>query len=252
MYLSLRGRWGERGSAERGVPSLRLRLPLTLENVRARHEIAFGSIERPFNREEEMPALEWAQAIGTSDGKTAGCLLLNDSKHGHALSENVLYLSLIRASYDPDPLPESGQHEINLAVQPLTGDLSPAAATGIARCFNHPLRAIGAAAQQGELPLCASALRIEGEGLVVSGLKMSEDGKAIIIRLYECTGQEQRGRIILDPEIFGKPLSVQEVDLLERVAAEQTARLVEGGVEFSVGAKQILSLKLEVTTCELI
>lgn len=249
LYLSLRGRWGERGSAERGVPSLRLRLPLALKEVRARHEIAFGSIERPFNREEEMPALEWAQAIGISNGKTVGCLLLNDSKHGHALAENVLYLSLIRASYDPDPLPEIGWHEISLALQPLTGDLSPSVATEIARCFNHPLRAIGTTAQKGELPLCACALRIEAEEVVLSGLKMSEDGGSVIVRLYECAGKKQHGRIVLDPAILGKVVAVREVDLLERELSEQKARPIEGNVEFWISAKQILSLKLELQPC---
>ena len=72
---------------------------------------------------EEMPALRWAQVSGTAGGQAAGCVLVNDCKYGHSLQGSTLRLTLIRASYDPDILPEIGQHEVHMALGPFAGEM---------------------------------------------------------------------------------------------------------------------------------
>jgi alpha-mannosidase len=151
LYLHLTGVWFQRGTPETGVPTLRLAVPLALTDARGRYEIPFGAIDRTLNQGEEVPALQWAQVAG----REGGCLLLNDCKHGHSLTGSTLRLNLIRASYDPDILPEIGAHEVHLALQPLAGALPVAEAMHLGQEFNHPLRVIGTDAHPGTWPAAA-------------------------------------------------------------------------------------------------
>ena len=112
LYVSVDGTWVERGTPERGVPVARVALPLALEGARGRYEIPFGAIDRDLNHGEEVPALQWAQVTGTSGNKVVGCLVANDCKYGHSLKDSTLRVTLVRSSYDPDPLPEIGPHEM--------------------------------------------------------------------------------------------------------------------------------------------
>lgn len=247
LYLTIRGRWGERGSMQTGIPALRLRLPFALQNTCARYEIPFGALDRELRREEEVPALRWAQVEGTQSGMSCGCLLVNDCKHGHALADNTLYLSLIRASYDPDPIPEIGMHEIRLALQPHTGVLSAAKATSVARALNHPLRAIGTPVHAGTLPVEACGMRLEGAGLILCGLKKAEADDGVIVRLYECDGNVAAGRLLIDPTVWGTVTEAHATDLLERPQNQTQISVTGNQIGFQLPAHAILTLHLNVT-----
>ncbi|MBE3070774.1 MAG: hypothetical protein IMZ66_11125, partial [Planctomycetes bacterium] len=140
LDITVEAHWIEIGTPETGVPGLRMRLPLALAGAKARYEIPFGSIARTENHGEEVPALRWADVTGrTTDGKAAGCALLNDSKYGHSLDGSTLRLTLIRSSYDPDPLPEIGDHTIRMGLVPHGKDLAAADLVRLGAGLNHPL-----------------------------------------------------------------------------------------------------------------
>lgn len=73
------------------------------------------------NNGEEVPALQWAQVTGKIGGKVAGCLVANDCKYEHSLQDSTLRVTLVRSSYDPDPLPEIGPQGVKLARMPIAG-----------------------------------------------------------------------------------------------------------------------------------
>lgn len=80
----------------------------------ALYEIPFGAIRRPADGM-EVPGQRFA-AFGP-------LLLLNRGRYGFSATGNVLRMTLLRASYEPDPLPDQGRHEIEWAVEPLpTGE----------------------------------------------------------------------------------------------------------------------------------
>ena len=244
LYLHIAGTWFQRGTPQTGVPALSLALPMPLQHARARYEAPFGAVDRDLHDGEEVPALEWAQVTGNLDGQSAGCLLCNDSKHGHSLDGNTLRLTLIRSSYDPDILPEIGQHEIHLTVQPFTGELPVADAARSARDLNHALRVVGTDIHAGPLPMDAQFVSVEPANVVVSTLKQAEAGDGVVLRLYETAGLDTTATVTVNADLLGKIASVEAVDLLERPAGPSSVSLTGNAIRATVPAHGITSIKI--------
>ncbi len=222
LHLHLRGTWRECGSPQVGVPFLRLSLATTVVAGVLTCEIPFGSIERNFSAGEEVPALQWAILSGQSTasagalGTPAGLLLLNDGKHGHAVDGSTLRLNLIRSSYEPDPLPEIGQHEVRLALLPFVGAMTPAQATAAGRHFNHPLRVVGTDCHAGRLPAMGQLISVTPAELTILALKQAEDGTGtLILRLANPSAQPVMAHIAAGSALGRRIIAAQEVDILE-------------------------------------
>ena len=220
LYVHMKGVWFQRGTPQTGIPVLRYALPLALDNAQARYEIPFGAIDRNLNGGEELPALQWVQVSGKSGGRAAGCLLLNDSKHGHSLDGSTLRLTLIRSSYDPDILPEIGQHEIHLALCPFTGKLPVAEAIRAGEEFNRPLRVIGTDIHKGGFPADGRFIRIRPSTVILSAIKKAENGDALVLRLFNPTARKTMAKIQFNTDVLGRVVSADKADLLERPGAK--------------------------------
>jgi alpha-mannosidase len=244
VYLTLKGVWFQRGTPQTGVPSLALALPFSLCNAKGRYEIPFGAIDRTLNDGEEVPALQWAQVSGTHDGRPAGCLLLNDSKHGYSLDGNTMRLTLIRGSFDPDILPEIGEHEVHLALQPFSGEMPIADATRSARELNQAIRVVNTDVHAGALPAQAQFVTIAPDNLILSGLKQAEDGEGLIIRLYETAGRQTTAEIAFNRDALGSILVAREVDLLERSLTPGSAATQGNTVTVTVPPLGIASVRV--------
>ena len=247
LDITVQVRWLERGGAEIGVPMLRMRFPLALAGAKGRYEIPFGSIERDLVHGEEVPALRWADVTGTAAaGKAAaGCTLLNDCKYGHSLDGSTLRLTLIRSSYDPDPLPEIGDHTVRMALVP--HGKAPAAGTLVRQgaAFNHPLLVVATDVHGGRLPSQAAAISAEvAANVVISSVRKAEDDEALIFHLYETDGRKTVAKVALNSAILGRPTDAVEVDLLERPLAESSAKVAGGGFAVTVPARGIAAVKV--------
>ena len=158
-----------------------------------------------------------------------GAALINDSKYGYQATDNALRLTLLRSSFDPDPLPEMGAHQIRFALRPYTDQFEVSDITRAGYAFNHPLIPVGTTAHEGELAPEASGLEILTPNIMLSGLKKAEDADAVIIRLYEMTGVTTLAQVRLS-EMFALPNAAAfEVDFLEQPLARNTAT-VDGDV----------------------
>jgi alpha-mannosidase len=246
LYLHISGTWFQRGTPQTGVPVLTYALPLSVEHARARYEIPFGAIDRVLNHGEELPALQWAQASGMLDGETVGCLLLNDSKHGYSLHGGTLRLTLIRVSYDPDGLPEIGNHEIHLAVQPFIGDLPVADAIRAGNALNHPIRIVSTDVHAGAFPARAQYLSVAPAQAVLSAVKKADDEDALLFRLIETSGSDMQARVTLNTALLGAIVSAVEVDLMERPLPASTAAVNGETVTVRVPAHGIASVKVKL------
>lgn len=244
LYLHLTGTWFQRGTPQTGVPSLRLSLPLALTGAQATYEIPFGSITRDLNHNEELPALNWAMVQGKAGAKAAGLLLANDCKHGHSLEGSTLHLTLIRAAYEPDPLPEIGQHEIHLALLPFVGALDVPSAIRAGRDLNRPLRLVGTPVHPGKLPPGASAASVNNPAVLLADVKQAEDSSDAIVRLLNPTGKRQEVTVQLDTQLLGKFTQATDVDFMERPAKPATVRLAANKLSVTVPAYGITSVRL--------
>ena len=239
VHITMRGTWREIGSAQRGVPFIRLSVPTTLTAAKLTCEVPFGAVERSFTHGEVIPALQWVNLTGTSPIGPASLLMVNDSKYGHALCGNVLRLDLIRSSYEPDPIPEVGAHEIRVALQVGTTDVPTAVQAG--RRFNHPVRVIATDRHAGTLPATSEFVNLSNPNVTVLALKSAEDGSgSLIMRLNNPTTTTQSLSVTAGPALGARITAMQVCDLLE-VPRSDSAPVTQ--VTLAAGGLTTLRLK---------
>jgi alpha-mannosidase len=179
---------------------LKAAFDLSSSNRYATYEIPYGSIQRPTTRSNsweqaqfEVPALRWADL---GDGEH-GFSLLNDSKYGYDAVGNVLRLSLLRSPTWPDPEADRGVQRFSYRLYPHRGSWKDALTVRRGYEFNYPLEALPVANHAGALPPVHSFLGIEGDSVVLTAFKRSEDDRSVILRLYEWAGKDSTATIQL-------------------------------------------------------
>lgn len=184
--------------------------PLALENPVATFEIPFGAINRePIGN--EVPALKWIDLSEKSGHYKVS--LLNDSRYGCDVKNNIMRLSLIRGATYPDPEADRGQHELAYSLYPHSGTWKEALSFRRALEFNNLLRTKQAMIQPGKLGSTYSFLRIFPENIILTAFKKQAGygRRGLILRLYEIAGQETESIIELPKE-----MEIWEADLIER------------------------------------
>ncbi len=115
--------------------------------------------------------------------------------------------------------------------------------------FARPLRALRTDRGAGDLPPEGSLVEIEPPALVLSSLKIAEDGDGVVVRVYNTSDESQEGRLRLLPW-SGRPAhaAAQVVDLNEEPClpagtALGPADVDDGWVRLSARPNQILSVR---------
>jgi alpha-mannosidase len=237
--------WVERGTPEVGVPMLKAVFPLTVKSDKAKFEIPCGFMERPTNGD-EVPAIKWADLTGERlDGKgVAGATLVNESKYGHNISESEIKLTLLRSSYDPDPLPEITQHEIRFALVPHNEKWDPSDSAKVGYEFNHNIEVVATDVHKGDLPKEKMFLSVEPKNIMLSGIKKAEDTDEIIIRLYETDGKDTDAIITIDPSLIKPHKVAVQTDILERPIQDNTALLANSVLKVTIPAFSLVTVKI--------
>lgn len=205
--------WHERGDDVNGMSMLKISFPLAVESPKALFDIPFGSIERPANGD-EVPAQKWASVEGKVEGKDYVVTLVNDCKYGHSVKDETIDLTLIRASYFPDPIPEQGAHEVKFALVPMADtNLQERFKAGYA--YNSPLVPVLTDNHKGELPDELSFAKIQSGTVLTSCVKKAEEDDGFVVRLFEVAGTETTVEI----KVCKNVSKAVETDLLERSIA---------------------------------
>lgn len=222
---------------------LKVAFPLAVRSQRATYAVQFGHVERPTHANTSWDAARFevcAHAWADLSEPGYGVALLNDCKYGYDTRGHTMRLTLLRGSVAPDPLADVGEHRFTYALLPHSGDLREAGVIDEAYDLNAPLALhLG----QGEaLSDEHSWLSLGHPALVLSALKVSEDGQRVIIRCYEAFGGRGVARVRL-----GFPASeVWRCDLLER--PEVAVELSEGGAfDLSFGPFELMTLAVPIT-----
>ncbi|MFE1664662.1 alpha-mannosidase [Microbacterium sp. P02] len=148
-------------------------------------EIQFGHIARPTTERDsveraqfEVCAHKW---LAVQDDR-GGFALLNDGKYGHRAKNGLVSLNLLRSPTFPDKTADRGSHRFTYAFTPFEpGDLATVIAEGYR--LNNPLLV-------GDTPAFPSAVEVEGRAVLVETIKPAEDGRGVILRLYESLGTD--------------------------------------------------------------
>jgi alpha-mannosidase len=194
--------------------------PVAIKEGKNRHEIPFGSIERP--AAVEFPAQNW---VDYGDGRR-GLALLNVGLPGNLTTDGTLLVSLLRAhtlgaygfggGYEPGMSSDSGmqlgqERTMRYALVPHDGDWRE---TGVFRDgleLNHPLLCRKVLPHPGSLPARWGLLDVSHRNVVVSSLKPTRDN-GVALRVYEAAGEQTAGVTV---KLRAKVLAAREANLLE-------------------------------------
>lgn len=220
---------------------LRTAFPVRVRAMSATYEIQYGHVERPthFNTSWDLGKFEvCAQRWVDLSEPGYGVAVLNDCKYGHDVHGHVIHLSLLRAPVSPDPVADQGHHEFTYSLLPHSGTFREGRVIEEAAALNAPLHLREVTPQAGKLPATQSFFSVDQDFVQIESIKVAEEGRAIIVRLYEAHGR--RGRATLRTTL---PLArVWATDLLEQEIS--SVRLDRGAVSFDVTPFEIVTLKL--------
>ncbi|HEX5502841.1 MAG TPA: alpha-mannosidase [Thermomicrobiales bacterium] len=195
---------------------LKVAFPVTVRARRATYEIQFGAIERPthWNTSWDRARFEvWGHRWADLSEGDYGVALLNDGKYGHDIRGHVMRLTLLKSGIHPDPTADQGRHRFTYSLLPHPGDWRAGDVLAHAAALNVPLvaRHAPAAGAGGRAAPRLSLVACDRPGLVVDTVKPADDGRGVIVRLYEAYGT--RGPATLR---FAHPVAAAETcDLLE-------------------------------------
>jgi alpha-mannosidase len=167
---------------------LRTLSPAAVRAERATFECAYGVIERPTHANTSWDAAMFeavAHRFVDLSEPGFGLALLNDSKYGHSVRRNVLGLSLLRSPAYPDPLADDGSHAFVYSLMPHSGDWRTGGVREEADDLNQPLLTIRA---ENLAPGTLTPIKPSGVAAGLSALKGAEDGRGVLLRVYEPNG----------------------------------------------------------------
>jgi alpha-mannosidase len=179
---------------------LKAAFPLAVSSKMATYEIPYGTIERPTTRDNsfekakfEVPAMRWADLSGGEGDIQHGLSLINNSKYGYDDKDNVLRLTLLRSPAAPDPEADRGHQHFTYAIYPHAGDWKQGMSVRHGYEYNYGLKAMQVSSHGGADPAEHSFASFGGErngtNVVLTAMKKSEDGDAVIVRFYEWAGK---------------------------------------------------------------
>ncbi|MEO0474493.1 MAG: glycoside hydrolase family 38 C-terminal domain-containing protein [Planctomycetota bacterium] len=204
----------------------------------ATYECQFGSVARPTHcntqadtARYECPGQRW---VDLSDAGS-GLSLITDCKYGYAVRDNLMSISLLRSSTYPDPEQDKGTHHFRYAVYPHAGGWREARTYAWAKRFAHPLRWVPSSQPPEQT---TPWVRCENDQVVIDTIKPAEDGKDVVIRLYEAVGARCNTALVVDKTIKHAYLSNTLEDKVSQVPFEPHR------LEIQLRPYQLLTLRL--------
>ncbi len=182
----------------------KLAFPSNIENPQAVYSMPFGFIKKPADGLEE-PAHGW---ICVQDGESGeGMALINNSKYSFSVKDNEMRMVIARGSAFLDHYGQNyrdgemdfldqGEQEFEYILMPQE-NVSYAEIVKASEVLNTPLKLYHETHHRGTLPPVYSGLKVSSENVIVQAMKYSEDGKSIILRTFEASGNETEAEIDL-------------------------------------------------------
>ena len=149
--------------------------------------IPFGNFNRSTHEDNSVEKAQFeicAQKYINLDDKDYGLALLNNCKYGHRVKNGFLSLALLRAPKFPDPTCDRGTHRFIYALYPHKEKFEDSDVLARGYAINNELEVIDT-----ELDI-DPIITSNKDNIVIETIKVSEDEKGLIVRVYEANGQE--------------------------------------------------------------
>lgn len=222
--------------------TLKAAFDLNIRSTRATYEIAHGSIERPTHTNTSYDQAKFENCahkwVDLSEGDY-GVSLLNDCKYGHDIENSLLRITLLRSPNCPDRTSDKGEHEFSYRLYPHAGTWQQAETVVNANIFNTPLRCVRLNNNTNRtLPSEYSFIQIGRKNLVLDAVKTAEDGRGLILRVYEAHGTRGKAEMKLGFDFK----SVTECNLCEE--DEQAVACSENGFAFRFKPNEVKTFRV--------
>ena len=226
----------ERGTAAEDAPMLRVEFPLTGRSKELICDLPFAVLSRPGNGQ-EVPAQKWVAVPNTG----GGVALFNDCKYGHSLKDGTLKLTLLRSSYEPDPMGDIGMHLIRWGLTSYKGSWLRAGLAHKGAEFNMPFLTFESRRRKGRWPLAKSFLEIsDPQKFMLTAFKPAENGKHLVVRGFDLTGKPGRANLKASARVRKALLT----NILEEPLPRAKARVSRSGVSFKTHPHRIMTVVL--------
>lgn len=225
------------------------------ERDKAWYEIPYGAIERERYEGEfgihtkpngDWPALNWVEAY--NPGGDYGVALLNKGLPCHRVENGTLYLSVLRSPQIPiyifgyQDARDAGTHLFEYSLYSHKGSLAAGNTHRAAQELNVPEKSmpLDGGESAGALPASGSFISLDAGNASITSVKVSEEGKALILRINETKGLA--GQCSMSCSV---PVArCFTANLLEE--AETEISTANGSVRFDIRPFDILTLRLEL------
>ena len=219
--------------------------PVNVDSDEITCDIQYGSLKRSLKRETswekakfECCAHKWID-ISEKNGKF-GVALLNDCKYGYDAKDKLMRLTLLKSGIFPNPNADQGGHEFTYSLFPHLGDYREGRVIENARELNYESHYY--IPEKENRFVLEDVLAIENsvidlsdnKGIFIEAIKQSENGKGLIVRLYEGYGESHKVNVKLFKNSELIPKDIFECDLLENQ--------VDGdiGLKFDPASKEVM------------
>jgi len=222
---------------------LKATFPVDIHSSNATYDIQFGNLERPTHSNTswdaakfEVCAHKWADLSETGYGVS----ILNDCKYGYSIEDNIMKISLLKASAYPSTIGDRGHHSFTYSLYPHTGDFIEGKTVLEGYLLNTPLEASRIDKTSGSINDCYSLISSDSENVIIETIKKAEDDDGVIVRIYE-TYNKKSNAVISAGFNFKK---VYLCDLMENIIQEIGHE--ERNVKLKVKNFEIITLKFEI------
>ncbi len=189
--------------------------PFDLNVAEIRSEIQFGHVKRATHRNTSWDRARFEASmhrwVDVSE-YDFGAALINDCKYGYDAVESMVRITLVRGATAPYAEADKGEHRLRygLFVHAGVSDLEQVHLT--AERFNNPVAVIGDTSVSGSAEAQSfSFAAIDNDCVTIETVKQAEDGKGLILRIFEHANRRVSTTVSFGPKIK----SVSRVNLME-------------------------------------
>ncbi|KAI8331324.1 glycosyl hydrolases family 38 N-terminal domain-containing protein [Chlamydoabsidia padenii] len=216
----------------------------------ATYDIQYGVVRRPnhYNTTHDSAKFEvCGHKFADISDATYGIALLNNCKYGYATQGNSQRLSLLRSPKGPDENADMGQHKFKYAIYPHKGDFQSSDVVQKALELNVPLSYRQTSQLVKPEIILPSLFAIDPPGrIIIDTVKLAEknqeQGKTVILRIYEAYGGKSTGHLTSSLEIK----SIQVSNILEDDTNHALTKNDNGGFLLTLTPFQIMTLKVQI------
>ena len=155
-------------------------------------------------------------------------------------------MTLLRASFDPDPLPDLGLHTISYALVVHQAGWAVGNSTQAGEDINIPVDIVSSDFHNGDLPASHQFVELTPGNVRLAAVKRSQDGQALVLRLLEVEGKTTDAQLTFSPAVLGSRSRALLTDILERPLDVPALPIQDSSLSVPINPYGIVTLRVEL------